>query len=110
MSKSRVKKFTREQLQRMNTQERSKVVRTLTCRETMSKAHWVFSRDSVADVIEDLTTNDWDHVFVVNSEGVPTGRIHAVDVRARNPCINRADSAFGRKLSILDSQLDGLDG
>ncbi len=53
MSKSRVKKFTREQLQRMNTQERSKVVRTLTCRETMSKAHWVFSRDSVADVIEE---------------------------------------------------------
>ncbi|MDP6333860.1 MAG: CBS domain-containing protein [Candidatus Poseidoniaceae archaeon] len=80
MSKSKVKKFTREKLQRMNSQERSKVVRTLTCRETMSKAHWVFSKDSVADVIEDLTDNDWDHVFVVNNEGVPTGRIHAVDV------------------------------
>ncbi len=80
MSKSRTQKFTREKLQRMNSQERSKIARTLSCRETMSKAHWVFSRDSVADVIEDLTENDWDHVFVVNSEGVPTGRIHAVDV------------------------------
>ena len=46
----------------------------------MADAHWVFSNDSVADVIEDLTENDWDHVFVVNNDGVPTGRIHAVDV------------------------------
>lgn len=80
MSKSRNKKFTREKLQRMSSQERSKIAKTISCRETMADAHWVFSNDSVADVIEDLTENDWDHVFVVNSEGVPTGRIHAVDV------------------------------
>ena len=55
MSKTKFQKFTREKLQRMNSQERSKVARTISCRETMSKAHWVFSRDSVADVIEDLT-------------------------------------------------------
>jgi len=46
----------------------------------MQEANWVFSNDSVADVVEDLTINDWDHVFVVDQEGVPTGRIHAVDV------------------------------
>ena len=80
MSKSRNKKLTREKLQRMSSQERSKMAKTISCRETMTDAHWVFSNDSVADVIEDLTENDWDHVFVVNSEGVPTGRIHAVDV------------------------------
>ena len=80
MSKSRMKKFTREKLQRMNSTERSMVVKTLSCRETMQEPNWVFSYDSVADVIEDLTINDWDHVFVVNKEGVPTGRIHAVDV------------------------------
>jgi len=80
MSKSRGKKLTREKLQRMSSQERSRMAKTITCRETMTDAHWVFSNDSVADVIEDLTANDWDHVFVVNNEGVPTGRIHAVDV------------------------------
>tara|TARA_S200000501_G_scaffold57958_2_gene48213 strand:+ start:3706 stop:4188 length:483 start_codon:yes stop_codon:yes gene_type:complete len=80
MSKSRNKKLTREKLQRMSSQERSKMAKTISCRETMTDAHWVFSNDSVADVIEDLTENDWDHVFVVNGEGVPTGRIHAVDV------------------------------
>ena len=39
-----------------------------------------FSNDTMADVLDDLTQNNWDHVFVVNNEGVPTGRIHAVDV------------------------------
>ena len=72
--------MTREKLQRMSSQERSKMAKAISCRETMTDAHWVFSSDSVADVIEDLTKNDWDHVFVVNNEGVPTGRIHAVDV------------------------------
>ena len=60
--------------------ERSKRVREITCRETMSDANWVFSNDTMADVLDDLTQNNWDHVFVVNKEGVPTGRIHAVDV------------------------------
>jgi len=46
----------------------------------MSDANWVFADDTMADVVDDLTQNDWDHVFVVNKEGVPMGRIHAVDV------------------------------
>tara|TARA_B100001287_G_scaffold276286_1_gene286569 strand:- start:1578 stop:1958 length:381 start_codon:yes stop_codon:yes gene_type:complete len=46
----------------------------------MTDANWVFAHDTMADVLDDLTQNDWDHVFVVNKEGVPMGRIHAVDV------------------------------
>ena len=46
----------------------------------MVEANWVFANDTMADVLDDLTQNDWDHVFVVNKEGVPMGRIHAVDV------------------------------
>tara|TARA_B100000900_G_C20512846_1_gene688779 strand:+ start:818 stop:1198 length:381 start_codon:yes stop_codon:yes gene_type:complete len=46
----------------------------------MTDANWVFAHDTMADVVDDLTQNDWDHVFVVNKEGVPMGRIHAVDV------------------------------
>lgn len=46
----------------------------------MGDANWVFADDTMADVVDDLTQNDWDHVFVVNKEGVPMGRIHAVDV------------------------------
>ena len=38
------------------------------------------ANDTMADVLDDLTQNDWDHVFVVNREGVPMGRIHAVDM------------------------------
>ena len=46
----------------------------------MTDANWVFANDTMADVLDDLTQNNWDHVFVVNKEGVPMGRIHAVDV------------------------------
>jgi CBS domain-containing protein len=46
----------------------------------MIDANWVFANDTMADVLDDLTQNNWDHVFVVNKEGVPMGRIHAVDV------------------------------
>jgi len=68
------------ELEQMSPQERSKAVRNISCRETMEDAHWVFANDTMADVLDDLTKNNWDHVFVVNKEGVPTGRIHAVDV------------------------------
>ena len=41
----------------------------------------VLSRDaSVADALDRITSKNWDHLFIVNSEGVPIGRIHAVDV------------------------------
>ena len=46
----------------------------------MLEAHWVWFDASMVDVIDDLTSNNWDHVFVINHEGAPQGRIHAVDV------------------------------
>jgi len=54
--------------------------RSISCGETMNKAHTVFSMDSVAIVLEQITQNNWDHVFIVNEDGVPMGRIHAVDI------------------------------
>ena len=75
MRKSAVKKP-----EKSSTQDRSKLIRAITCRDTMVEANWVFANDTMADVLDDLTQNDWDHVFVVNREGVPMGRIHAVDM------------------------------
>ena len=41
----------------------------------------IIGRDaSVADAIDMITTREWDHIFIVNSERVPIGRIHAVDI------------------------------
>ena len=80
MSRTKMRKSSREKLEKMTSQERSKAVRDITCRETMIDANWVFANDTMADVLDDLTQNNWDHVFVVNKEGVPMGRIHAVDV------------------------------
>ena len=75
-----MRKTVRDKLENMTPQERSKAVRSISCRETMTNANWVFANDTMADVLDDLTQNNWDHVFVVNKEGVPMGRIHAVDV------------------------------
>ena len=80
MSRSKMKKSSRNKSETMTPRERSRIVRSITCRETMVDANWVFGHDTMADVLDDLTQNDWDHVFVVNKEGVPMGRIHAVDV------------------------------
>jgi len=54
--------------------------RSISCGETMNKAHTIFSMDSVAIVLEKITQNNWDHVFIINEDGVPMGRIHAVDI------------------------------
>lgn len=80
MSRTKMRKSARDKLEKMTPIERSKAIRGITCRETMTDANWVFANDTMADVLDDLTQNNWDHVFVVNKEGVPMGRIHAVDV------------------------------
>ena len=80
MSRTKIRKSARDKLEKMTPLERSKAVRGISCRETMTDANWVFANDTMADVLDDLTQNNWDHVFVVNKEGVPMGRIHAVDV------------------------------
>jgi len=80
MSRTKMRKSARDKLEKMTPLERSKAIRGITCRETMTNANWVFANDTMADVLDDLTQNNWDHVFVVNKEGVPMGRIHAVDV------------------------------
>ena len=46
----------------------------------MSHPHWIWEDSSMVEVIESLTENNWDHLFVISTEGAPQGRIHAVDV------------------------------
>ena len=80
MKPTTARRFTREAISRMSAKERSMFARSISCGETMNKAHTVFSMDSVAIVLEQITQNNWDHVFIVNEDGVPMGRIHAVDI------------------------------
>tara|TARA_A100001037_G_scaffold30524_1_gene24104 strand:- start:594 stop:974 length:381 start_codon:yes stop_codon:yes gene_type:complete len=46
----------------------------------MDAPHIIGNNASVADVLDMITSRNWDHVFIVNSERVPIGRIHAVDI------------------------------
>ena len=62
------------------TNYRVKSVRSLTCGQVMTVPHVIGKNASVADALEMITSRDWDHIFIVNSERVPIGRIHAVDI------------------------------
>ncbi len=73
-------RFTPEAIAKMSAKERSMLARSITCGETMIEAHTLFAMDSVAEVLEQITQNNWDHVFIINEDGVPMGRIHAVDI------------------------------
>jgi CBS-domain-containing membrane protein len=58
----------------------AKSIRSLTCGQVMSVPNVLGKDASVADALDMITKRDWDHLFIVNSERVPIGRIHAVDV------------------------------
>ena len=55
-------------------------VRKVTCEEVMKKPRAVRYTASMADVLEAMTMKELDHLFIVNRDGVPMGRIHAIDV------------------------------
>ena len=67
---------------RVNNNHRNRTIeaRKLTCGAVMILPKSVTEQASVFDVLELITSNNWDHLYVVNNENVPLGRVHAVDV------------------------------
>ena len=59
---------------------KGKGVRSVVCGSVMRHANALSASDSLATVLDVLTKRDWDHVFIVDGNGVPMGRIHAVDL------------------------------
>lgn len=57
-----------------------KMVREVLCVNVMQHPHSLLGSDSMATVLDVLTKHDWDHVFIVDQDGAPMGRIHAVDL------------------------------
>jgi CBS domain-containing protein len=46
----------------------------------MQTPHAMFATDSMAEVVDTMTKHNWDHLFIVDEEGAPLGRLHAVDL------------------------------
>jgi len=61
-------------------EEKSAALRRLTCGQVMSKPHVMSMDDTMAKVLDRITRKNWDHIFLVDSDRAPAGRIHAVDV------------------------------
>ena len=57
-----------------------KKVREVLCGNVTQHPHSLLGSDSMATVLDVLTKHDWDHVFIVDQDGAPMGRIHAVDL------------------------------
>jgi len=55
-------------------------VRSVSCGETMHQVHTMQHDDTMAQLLDAMTKNDWDHVFIIDDEHVPLGRVHAVDL------------------------------
>lgn len=58
----------------------ARAVRTVRCADVMQHPNALLAADSMATVVDMLTKHDWDHVFIVDDDGAPLGRIHAVDL------------------------------
>jgi CBS domain-containing protein len=59
---------------------RSNDARNLRCGEVMSKPRMLGDSASLSRVIHVMTEREWDHIFLVDDERVPVGRVHAVDL------------------------------
>ena len=46
----------------------------------MQTPHAMFATDSMAEVVDAMTKHNLDHLFIVDEEGAPLGRLHAVDL------------------------------
>ena len=54
--------------------------RRLTCGEVFEKPNMIGYEVSVSHLIHTMTTRDWDHVFLIDDDCLPVGRVHAVDL------------------------------
>lgn len=46
----------------------------------MQTPHAMYATDSMAEVVDTMTKHNWDHLFIIDEDGAPLGRIHAVDL------------------------------
>ena len=53
MSRSKMRKASQKKSGKLSPEEKSRVVRNITCRDTMIEANWVFANDTMADVLDD---------------------------------------------------------
>jgi predicted transcriptional regulator len=70
---------------------RKKAARSVKCGAVMERPHALSNQASLATILEKITINNWDHIFIVDEYRIPMGRIHAVDIlkMIANKTVNR---------------------
>jgi len=59
---------------------RGQSIRNLRCGEVMAKPRMLGHAASVSRVIHLMTEHEWDHLFLIDDDHLPVGRVHAVDL------------------------------
>ena len=72
--------FGRAERPKRATASKTNPARKVTCGQVMEKPRAIRSSVTMDRVLKALTSRNWDHIFLVDDEGVPVGRVHAVDV------------------------------
>jgi predicted transcriptional regulator len=59
---------------------RKDAARAVKCRNVMEQPHVLSNQASLAAILDKITINNWDHIYIVDEYRIPMGRIHAVDI------------------------------
>ncbi len=59
---------------------RKDAARAVKCGTVMERPHVLSNQASLAMIVDKITINNWDHIYIVDEYRIPMGRIHAVDI------------------------------
>ena len=70
---------------------RKQAASSVRCGAVMERPPPQSKKASLATILEKITINNWDHIFIVDEYRIPMGRIHAVDIlkMIANKTVNR---------------------
>lgn len=70
---------------------RKDAAKAVKCGEVMERPHVLSNQASLATILDKITINSWDHIYIVDEYRIPMGRIHAVDIlkMIANKTVNR---------------------
>lgn len=74
-----------------NVVSRKDAARAVKCGSVMERPHALSNQASLATILDKITINNWDHIYIIDEYRIPMGRIHAVDIlkMIANKTVNR---------------------
>ena len=72
--------ITKPKIKARDVVSRKDAARAVKCGAVMERPHVLSNQASLATIVDKITINNWDHIYIVDEYRIPMGRIHAVDI------------------------------